>query len=41
MQQAWLQYDVAQCGYCQPGPIMAAVALVNEVKAEGRQTHRC
>ena len=23
MQQAWLKYDVAQCGYCQPGQIMA------------------
>lgn len=28
MQQAWLAEDVAQCGYCQPGQIMAAVALV-------------
>ena len=28
MQEAWLQFDVAQCGYCQPGQIMAAVALV-------------
>ena len=37
MQQAWLKYDVAQCGYCQPGQIMAAVALVNEIAAEGRQ----
>jgi isoquinoline 1-oxidoreductase subunit alpha len=37
MQQAWLQHDVAQCGYCQPGQIMAAVALVNEAKAAGRQ----
>jgi isoquinoline 1-oxidoreductase subunit alpha len=37
MQQAWLKYDVAQCGYCQPGQIMAAVALVQEIKAEGRQ----
>ncbi len=37
MQQAWLRHDVAQCGYCQPGQIMAAVALVNEIKAEGRQ----
>jgi isoquinoline 1-oxidoreductase alpha subunit len=36
MQQAWLDGDVAQCGYCQPGQIMAAVALVRKVKAEGR-----
>ena len=36
MQQAWLDIDVAQCGYCQPGQIMEAVALVNEVKAQGR-----
>jgi isoquinoline 1-oxidoreductase alpha subunit len=37
MQQAWLDYDVAQCGYCQPGQIMAAVALVEEAQAEGRK----
>jgi isoquinoline 1-oxidoreductase subunit alpha len=36
MQQAWLDYDVAQCGYCQPGQIMTAVALVEQVNAEGR-----
>ncbi|WP_203336922.1 (2Fe-2S)-binding protein [Nocardioides limicola] len=36
MQEAWLDRDVAQCGYCQPGQIMAAVALVNKVKREGR-----
>ena len=36
MQEAWLERDVAQCGYCQPGQIMAAVALVNKVRAEGR-----
>jgi isoquinoline 1-oxidoreductase alpha subunit len=36
MQQAWLDHDVAQCGYCQPGQIMAAVALVRRVAAEGR-----
>lgn len=28
VQQAWLDEDVAQCGYCQPGQIMAAVALL-------------
>jgi isoquinoline 1-oxidoreductase alpha subunit len=37
MQQAWLDYDVAQCGYCQPGQIMAAVAKVKQVRAEGRE----
>jgi isoquinoline 1-oxidoreductase alpha subunit len=36
MQQAWLDIDVAQCGYCQPGQIMAAVALVRRAKAAGR-----
>jgi isoquinoline 1-oxidoreductase alpha subunit len=36
MQEAWLDSDVAQCGYCQPGQIMAAVALVNRAKSEGR-----
>src|SRR5579875_1908675 len=35
MQEAWLEYDVAQCGYCQPGQIMAAVAKVNELRAQG------
>ena len=37
MQQAWLDHDVAQCGYCQPGQIMAAVALVNKVRREKRK----
>ncbi|GAA1532703.1 (2Fe-2S)-binding protein [Dactylosporangium maewongense] len=36
MQQAWLDHDVAQCGYCQPGQIMAAVDLVRRTAAEGR-----
>ena len=36
MQDAWLEHDVAQCGYCQPGQIMAAVALVNRVRKEKR-----
>jgi isoquinoline 1-oxidoreductase alpha subunit len=29
VQQTWLDCDVAQCGFCQPGQIMAAVALLN------------
>jgi isoquinoline 1-oxidoreductase alpha subunit len=28
VQQAWLELDVPQCGYCQSGQIMAAVALL-------------
>jgi isoquinoline 1-oxidoreductase alpha subunit len=28
VQQAWLEIDVAQCGYCQAGQIMAAAALL-------------
>jgi isoquinoline 1-oxidoreductase alpha subunit len=29
VQQAWLDRDVAQCGFCQPGQIMAAVDLLS------------
>lgn len=29
VQQAWLDRDVPQCGFCQPGQIMAAVDLLN------------
>jgi isoquinoline 1-oxidoreductase alpha subunit len=28
VQAAWAELDVAQCGYCQPGQIMAASALL-------------
>jgi isoquinoline 1-oxidoreductase alpha subunit len=28
VQQAWLEHDVPQCGYCQSGMIMAATALL-------------
>jgi isoquinoline 1-oxidoreductase alpha subunit len=37
MQEAWLSCDVAQCGYCQPGQIMTAVAKVKQARAAGRQ----
>ena len=30
VQQAWLAENVVQCGYCQPGQIMAAAALLAE-----------
>ena len=29
VQQAWIDNDVAQCGYCQAGQIMQAVSLLN------------
>ncbi|MFM9367265.1 (2Fe-2S)-binding protein [Streptomyces sp. Da 82-17] len=32
VQEAWMEQDVAQCGYCQPGQIMAAVALLKRTK---------
>jgi isoquinoline 1-oxidoreductase alpha subunit len=35
MQQAWLDNDVGQCGYCQPGQIMAAIAHVQEARKSG------
>jgi isoquinoline 1-oxidoreductase subunit alpha len=35
MQQAWLKWDVGQCGYCQPGQIMAAIAHVNRARSSG------
>ena len=28
LQEAWLAEDVSQCGYCQPGQIMSAAALL-------------
>jgi isoquinoline 1-oxidoreductase alpha subunit len=37
MQEAWIEKDVAQCGYCQPGQIMAAVAKVRQCAEEGRK----
>ena len=30
VQQAWVEHDVPQCGYCQSGMIMAVTALLNE-----------
>ena len=31
VQQAWLDEQVAQCGYCQAGQVMSAVALLEEI----------
>ncbi|MEJ7645474.1 MAG: (2Fe-2S)-binding protein [Chryseolinea sp.] len=30
VQQAWMEVDVPQCGYCQAGQIMSAAALLNK-----------
>ena len=30
VQKAWLDHDVPQCGYCQPGMIMAVTALLKD-----------
>ena len=30
VQQAWIAHEVPQCGYCQPGMMMAAAALLTQ-----------
>ncbi len=30
VQRAWIEHDVAQCGYCQSGQIMSAAALLED-----------
>ncbi|WP_235532894.1 (2Fe-2S)-binding protein [Sphingomonas sp. Leaf412] len=40
MQQAFIDHDALQCGYCTPGQIMAAVACVREGNATDRSTIR-
>ena len=30
LQKAWIEHDVAQCGYCQAGQIMTAAALLEQ-----------
>ena len=41
VQQAWLSEDVPQCGYCQSGQIMAAVAFLKAVPEPDRRRDRC
>ncbi len=31
VQQAWAEMDIPQCGYCQPGMIMAVAGLLNDI----------
>ena len=33
VQRAWIAHDVPQCGYCQSGQIMSAIALLQQNKA--------
>jgi isoquinoline 1-oxidoreductase subunit alpha len=37
VKKAWIEDDVPQCGYCQPGQIMSAVALLAEKAAPSDQ----
>jgi isoquinoline 1-oxidoreductase alpha subunit len=32
VQDAWRRLDVVQCGYCQSGQIMSAIALLSEIR---------
>jgi isoquinoline 1-oxidoreductase subunit alpha len=32
VQKAWIARDVPQCGYCQSGQVMSAIALLKEIK---------
>lgn len=40
VQIAWKEIDVAQCGYCQAGQIMSAVALLERNPEPGREDIR-
>jgi xanthine dehydrogenase YagT iron-sulfur-binding subunit len=40
MQQAFIDHDALQCGYCTPGQIMAAIACVKEGHATSRDQIR-
>jgi xanthine dehydrogenase YagT iron-sulfur-binding subunit len=40
MQQAFIDHDAFQCGYCTPGQILSAIACVNEGHAETREEIR-
>ena len=40
MQEAFIEHDAFQCGYCTPGQIMAAIACVHEGHASSREEIR-
>ena len=37
VQTAWIKHSVPQCGYCQPGQIMAAVGLLENSQSVSRE----
>jgi isoquinoline 1-oxidoreductase alpha subunit len=47
LQEAWIEHDVPQCGYCQPGMIMSAAALLKknhkptDADIDGAMTNLC
>jgi isoquinoline 1-oxidoreductase alpha subunit len=47
VQQAWIEHEVPQCGYCQTGMIMSAVALLDknpkpsDADIDGAMTNLC
>src|SRR5262249_19337980 len=40
MQQAFIDQDAFQCGYCTPGQIMSAIACINEGHARSEEEIR-
>ena len=40
MQQAFIDHDAFQCGYCTPGQIMSAIGCVNEGHANSEDDIR-
>ncbi|MFD1950943.1 (2Fe-2S)-binding protein [Sphingomonas arantia] len=40
MQQAFIDHDAFQCGYCTPGQICSAIGMLREGKADGRDAIR-
>ena len=40
VQEAWIEQDVPQCGYCQSGQVMSAAALLARAQEPDRRRHR-